>query len=162
MPARNSLAVDYPAVSAGAPSFAKRAFCVPDESAGQRVGLIPSPPITYNSLQIFLDNHSTSVVTYDVILGLHLAVGLPPVTSSLPCPGYMQARPTEVSPLECALPEKCFLTPLESALPKSLDLKSFRMNTSKKTGGRGVVLPKQIGATEYHPRAPLRLMGAAR
>ena len=42
-----------------------------------------------------------------------------------------------LSPLESALPGNTPITPLESALTKSLDLKSFRIRTSKKRGGEG-------------------------
>src|SRR6202162_163902 len=40
--------------------------------------------------------------------------------------------------LESTLPRNRTLTPLQSTLTKTLDLKSIRINTYKKTGGRGV------------------------
>src|ERR1700675_3972808 len=48
-----------------------------------------------------------------------------PVLSSLP----NDSRPSAYSltPLQSALTENAYVTPLESALPKSLDLKSFRI-----------------------------------
>src|SRR5713101_9652137 len=42
-----------------------------------------------------------------------------------------------LTPLECADPRKRLLTPLESALPKTKDLKSFRIRTYEKSWGRG-------------------------
>jgi hypothetical protein len=39
--------------------------------------------------------------------------------------------------LESTLPRNRTLTPLQSTLTKTLDLKSIRMNTYKKTGGEG-------------------------
>src|SRR5713101_8961441 len=49
----------------------------------------------------------------------------------------LTTRHLPLSSLECALPKNRLLTPLECALPKSLNLKSFRMNTSEKTPGGG-------------------------
>jgi hypothetical protein len=46
-------------------------------------------------------------------------------------------RHPPLSPLESALPQNNRVTRLESALPKSLDLKSFRIRTSKKWRGEG-------------------------
>ena len=46
-------------------------------------------------------------------------------------------RHSSLSPLESAHPQNSRVTRLESALPKSLDLKSFRIRTCKKAGGRG-------------------------
>src|SRR5271155_1399001 len=45
--------------------------------------------------------------------------------------------PTSVSAAESALTKFASVTPLESALAKTLDLKSFRIRTYKKRGGRG-------------------------
>jgi hypothetical protein len=42
-----------------------------------------------------------------------------------------------LTPLESALPQNAPITPLQSALTNSLDLKSFRIRTYKKKGGRG-------------------------
>src|SRR5271168_4221565 len=47
-------------------------------------------------------------------------------------------RSNNLSPLESALTKNRRVTHLESALPKSLDLKSFRIRTYEKRGGRGV------------------------
>ena len=46
-------------------------------------------------------------------------------------------RHSPLSPLESAHPQNCRVTRLESALPKSLDLKSFRIRTYKKRRGEG-------------------------
>ena len=46
--------------------------------------------------------------------------------------------PNQLSPLESALPRNPPVTSLESALPKTKDLKSFRINTYEKGGGRGL------------------------
>src|SRR5215469_11112625 len=47
-------------------------------------------------------------------------------------------RATFVSPIECALPRFRVVTSLECAVPKTRFCKSFRMRSSKKTGGRWV------------------------
>src|SRR5215468_10308015 len=55
----------------------------------------------------------------------------------------MYNRPTHLSPLEYALPKNRRVTPLECALTKTKDLKSFRIRTYEKTpGGGGVLLTK--------------------
>ena len=43
----------------------------------------------------------------------------------------------QLNPLQCALAEFPLATPLEYALAELLNLKSFRLRTYKKTGGRG-------------------------
>jgi hypothetical protein len=43
-----------------------------------------------------------------------------------------------LTPLQSALPQNAPITRLESALPNSLDLKSFRIRTCKKWWGEGV------------------------
>ena len=42
-----------------------------------------------------------------------------------------------VNPLECAVPRNAPITPLECAVPKMRPRNSFRLRTSKKTGGWG-------------------------
>src|SRR6266852_3604351 len=42
-----------------------------------------------------------------------------------------------LTPLECADPQIAPITPLECAVPKTQHLKSFRMRSSVKSGGRG-------------------------
>ena len=64
-----------------------------------------------------------------------------------------------VNLLESALPRNERVTPVESALPKSLDLKSFRIRTYKKGGGEGTnLLTKDEERTNQDPR---KVMGAA-
>jgi hypothetical protein len=52
--------------------------------------------------------------------------------------GEDQAKAKMLTPLESALTKNEPVTPLESADPKTLDLKSFRIRTYEKRGGRGV------------------------
>jgi hypothetical protein len=42
-----------------------------------------------------------------------------------------------LSHLECAVPQIAPITPLKCAVPKTRHLKSFRMRSSEKSGGRG-------------------------
>jgi len=65
-------------------------------------------------------------------------------------PSYRSSH-SLLTPVECALAEIWQITPLESALPKSLDLKSFRMNTSAKTPGGGGGLPRQSRSPKPNP-----------
>jgi hypothetical protein len=61
--------------------------------------------------------------------------------------GQLSAASFSLSPLQSALTKNVPLTPLESALTISLDLKSFRIRTYKKTGGGGGQSP----VTELQP-----------
>ncbi len=55
-----------------------------------------------------------------------------------------------LSPLLSALPGFAPLTPLESALPKTQDLKSFRIRTYRKRRGEGVLLLTASAAGHVH------------
>jgi len=62
--------------------------------------------------------------------------------NSLPCIPVSRNRRLKnrylLTPVESALTEKRPVTPLESALPKTLDLKSFRIRTCGKGWGEGL------------------------
>jgi hypothetical protein len=55
-------------------------------------------------------------------------------------PSILPASHRSLTPVESALTERRRVTRLESALPNSLDLKSFRIRTYEKTQGEGVKL----------------------
>ena len=57
---------------------------------------------------------------------------------SVPLGKAAEGHPHKLKPLDSALMKKRLLNLLQSTLTKTLDLKSFRMNTYKKTGVRGV------------------------
>src|SRR5271156_1375317 len=74
-------------------------------------------------------------------------------------------RPSEVPPpyviptvtrLESAVPKNTRVTPLQSALPNSLDLKSFRIRTYKKAGGEGGKVLTNFADTQLSRYAELR------
>src|SRR5208282_4702067 len=66
--------------------------------------------------------------------------------------------PTPVSAVESALTKFASVTRLESALAKTLDLKSFRICTYKKRGGRG---SKILTTNRTAGSARLRVIAAA-
>jgi hypothetical protein len=61
--------------------------------------------------------------------------------------GPSQAKVKTLTPLESALPQSTPITRLESALTKSLGLKSFRIRTCKKGGGREQTVNRQVSFT---------------
>ena len=69
----------------------------------------------------------------------------------------MLAAHDSLTPAESAHPENSRVTPLQSALPKTLTLKSFRIRTSKLRRGEGCKLltspPLQAAVRTFHPRA---------
>jgi len=56
-----------------------------------------------------------------------------------------------LKPLESALPQNGRVTRLESADPKTLDLKSFRIRTYKKGRGEGVLIVNQLVPRPFLP-----------
>src|SRR5258707_614210 len=56
-----------------------------------------------------------------------------------------------LSLLECADPQIAPITPLECAVPKTKDLKSFRMRSSEKTRGGGGQIVNQESYLDYCP-----------
>jgi hypothetical protein len=69
-----------------------------------------------------------------------------PVLSSLPkdsLPGACYS----LTPLQSSLTENSCVTPLESALPKTRHLKSFRIRTYEKGGGEGCKLLTRLATT---------------
>ncbi len=62
----------------------------------------------------------------------------PGIREGMPALSPSKGSPLRLSPLESALPQNTRVTLLESALPNLKDLKSFRIRTYKKGGGRGL------------------------
>jgi len=59
----------------------------------------------------------------------------------------------QLNPLQCALTKFACATPLEYALAELLNLKSFRLRTYKKTGGRGAFPLNSRRAGQVIPRS---------
>ena len=66
----------------------------------------------------------------------------------------MLAAHDSLTPAESAHPENSRVTPLQSALPKTLTLKSFRIRTSKLRRGGGVQTVNQSSAPGCRPHVP--------
>jgi hypothetical protein len=75
---------------------------------------------------------------------------LRPNLSAGPALSYV---PRTLTPLESALPQNVPVTRLESALPKTKDLKSFRIRTYEKGWGEGVLLLTRHAVPECGKRA---------
>ena len=68
-----------------------------------------------------------------------------------------------LTPLECAVPQNALITLLERAVPKTKDLKSFRMRRSEKSGGNeGKLLTRNPRGTANPGCALLPVKGKVR
>src|SRR5271165_2960165 len=76
--------------------------------------------------------------------------------------GSSSTTPYPVSPVESALTRNARVTPLQSALPEWLKLKSFRIRTYEKRRGRGTVLLTSIPNSEMLPTLLLQERGDSR
>jgi hypothetical protein len=94
---------------------------------------------TLYPLLVFASAQSTNLFSYTTaLLDKNTRVG---GGKAIPSPNFMKhfisRRKTAPCPLESALTRNLPLTLLQSILTKTLDLKSFRINTYRNTGGRG-------------------------
>ena len=71
---------------------------------------------------------------------------------TLPVPS---AAARSLTPLESALPQNAPITRLESALPKTQDLKPFRIRTYEKTPGGGGKLLTRNHSKDFRPACPV-------
>jgi len=91
-----------------------------------------SYPLAFKRFTSYYLTNTANMLQFCVNFACHARAPLPCATCAL---SAFRRRPSSpLSPLQSALPRKTPATPLESALTISLDLKSFRMNTSEKRG----------------------------